>query len=75
MRLARAQIDADLAPYIAGATDAALRYREVDSWRELARSQPTRIVMPTPARPAPTETTAEATPPEATPAPAPTEEP
>ena len=50
MRLARAQIDADLAPYIAGASDAALRYREVDSWREFARSQPTGVVMPPPSR-------------------------
>ena len=50
MRLARAQIDADLAPFIAAAaTDAALRYREVDSWRELARSQPAPVVLP-PAR-------------------------
>jgi hypothetical protein len=74
MRLARAQIDADLAPYIAAATDAALRYREVDSWRELARSQPTRIVMPTPTRTA-TEpgSTVEATPTEAAPT-APAEE-
>jgi regulator of protease activity HflC (stomatin/prohibitin superfamily) len=46
MRLARAQIDADLAPFIAAAaTDAALRYREVDSWRELARSQATGVVL------------------------------
>ena len=50
MRLARAQIDADLAPYIAAATDAALRYREVDSWREFARSQPAGVVMPPPSR-------------------------
>jgi regulator of protease activity HflC (stomatin/prohibitin superfamily) len=49
MRLARAQIDADLAPYIAAATDAALRYREVDSLRELARTQSTGVLVPPPA--------------------------
>jgi hypothetical protein len=49
MRLARAQIDADLAPYFAAATDAALRYREVDSWRELARTQSTGVLVPPPA--------------------------
>ena len=53
MRLARAQIDADLAPFIAAvATDAALRYREVDSWRELARSQASGVVLPPARRPA-----------------------
>ncbi len=37
MRVARARIDAELGPYIDAATsDAALRYREVDSWRENA---------------------------------------
>jgi regulator of protease activity HflC (stomatin/prohibitin superfamily) len=51
MRLARARIDAELAPYLAAAaTDAALRYREVDSWRELARAQNTGIVVPTSTR-------------------------
>jgi hypothetical protein len=76
MRLARAQIDADLAPYIAGATDAALRYREVDSWRELARSQPTRLVMPAPTRTPTGETApaADAPPAETAPAPAPEEQ-
>ena len=39
MRTARAKIDADLAPYLGSpATDAAIRYREVDSWQELARA-------------------------------------
>jgi regulator of protease activity HflC (stomatin/prohibitin superfamily) len=39
MRTARARIDADLAPYLGGpAADAAIRYREVDSWQELARA-------------------------------------
>ena len=39
MRTARAKIDADLAPYLTSpATDAAIRYREVDSWQELARA-------------------------------------
>jgi regulator of protease activity HflC (stomatin/prohibitin superfamily) len=53
MRLARAQIDADLAPFIAAvATDAALRYREVDSWRELARSQQAGVMLPPVGRPA-----------------------
>ena len=37
MRMARARIDAELGPYIDHATsDAALRYREVDSWRDIA---------------------------------------
>ena len=39
MRSARAQIDADLAPLLAApAIDAALRYREVDSWPDLLRA-------------------------------------
>jgi regulator of protease activity HflC (stomatin/prohibitin superfamily) len=39
MRLARAKIDAELAPYLGTApTDAAIRYREVDSWQEFART-------------------------------------
>jgi SPFH domain / Band 7 family len=39
MRMARVRIDADLAPYLASpSTDAAIRYREVDSWQELARA-------------------------------------
>jgi regulator of protease activity HflC (stomatin/prohibitin superfamily) len=39
MRMARAKIDADLAPYLGTpSTEAAIRYREVDSWQELART-------------------------------------
>ena len=45
MRVARARIDAELKPYVT--EEAALRYREVDSWRDLA--QPARLVVP-PAR-------------------------
>jgi hypothetical protein len=61
MRLARAQIDADLAPFVdAPSAGLALRYREVDSWRELARSRdvvvpaavPTRTALPVPETPA-----------------------
>jgi hypothetical protein len=38
-RVARAKVDADLAPYLpAPAADAAIRYREIDSWQELART-------------------------------------
>ncbi len=38
MRMARARIDADVAPLVDGPNvDVALRYREVDSWRDLAR--------------------------------------
>ena len=45
MRVARARIDAELGPYIDRATsDAALRYREVDSWRDIA---PLRGLSPT----------------------------
>jgi hypothetical protein len=37
--VARAKVDADLAPFLTSpATDAAIRYREVDSWQELARA-------------------------------------
>ncbi len=39
MRIARARIDADLTPFVGAAGSAlALRYREVDSWREVART-------------------------------------
>ena len=48
MRLARARIDAELEPYLTSGSDAALRYREVDVWRDLAHAN--RIVA-TPARP------------------------
>ena len=46
MRLARARIDAELEPYLTAGSDAALRYREVDVLRDLARSQggPTLVV-------------------------------
>jgi hypothetical protein len=38
MRVTRARIDAELGAYIDNATsDAALRYREVDSWRDIAQ--------------------------------------
>ena len=50
MRMVRARIDADLAPYLAS-TDAALRYREVDSWRELAHAQTPGLVVPSPGQP------------------------
>jgi regulator of protease activity HflC (stomatin/prohibitin superfamily) len=37
MRVARARIDADLAPYLADPTrDIALRYREIDAWQRVA---------------------------------------
>jgi hypothetical protein len=51
-RLARARIDAELEPYLAGlSADGALRYREVDVWRELAQTQHrTNVVIPTPSR-------------------------
>ena len=39
VRLTRARIDAELEPYLANLSDAALRYREVDVWRELVHSQ------------------------------------
>jgi regulator of protease activity HflC (stomatin/prohibitin superfamily) len=39
-RVARARIDAELQPYLGGAaTDAALRYREVEVWRDLVQAQ------------------------------------
>ena len=50
MRMARARIDADVAPLVgAEGTALAMRYREVDSWRELARG--TNVVVPVPPRP------------------------
>jgi regulator of protease activity HflC (stomatin/prohibitin superfamily) len=63
MRMARAKVDADLAPYLGSpATDAAIRYREVDSWRELARA--TGYVQPAMNRPSASEApTAAGTPP------------
>lgn len=54
MRIARARIDADLTPIVGAAGgELALRYREVDSWRELARS--TNVVVPPPGRQLPQE--------------------
>jgi regulator of protease activity HflC (stomatin/prohibitin superfamily) len=50
VRLARAKIDAELEPYLATLSDAALRYREVDVWRDLVHSQPERA-LPAPGRP------------------------
>jgi regulator of protease activity HflC (stomatin/prohibitin superfamily) len=47
MRLARARIDAELEPYAAAVSDAALRYREVDVLRDLARAPgPPPLVVP-----------------------------
>ena len=61
MRMARVRIDAELGPYIDQATsDAALRYREVDSWRDIAplrgvgpamQPSPTAVVGPATAEP------------------------
>ena len=56
MRVARAEIDATLAPFAGAGSDVALRYREVDSWRELARTA--NVVVPVPPR-APAEPTTE----------------
>jgi hypothetical protein len=39
VRLTRARIDAELGPYLTAASDAALRYREVDVWRDLVHTQ------------------------------------
>ena len=50
VRMARARIDAELEPYLGAVSDAALRYREVDVWRDLVHSQPERA-LPAPGRP------------------------
>jgi regulator of protease activity HflC (stomatin/prohibitin superfamily) len=50
VRMERARIDAELEPYLATLSDAALRYREVDVWRDLVHSQPERA-LPAPGRP------------------------
>jgi len=50
VRTARAKIDAELEPYLANMSDAAMRYREVDVWRDLVHSQPDRA-LPAPGRP------------------------
>lgn len=64
MRLARARIDAELEPYATAVSDAALRYREVDVLRDLARAPgPPPLVVPArapvapaaPSTPAPAE--------------------
>jgi hypothetical protein len=63
MRVARARIDAELEPYLPAGSDAALRYREVDVLRDLARSQgPPSLVVPAraSASPAPPEPVEEA---------------
>jgi len=67
LRLARAQNDAELQPFLAGAaTDAALRYRETDVWRELAqRPDPIAIQVPAPRRPSPPAPESEVVAPEA----------
>jgi regulator of protease activity HflC (stomatin/prohibitin superfamily) len=49
MRLVRSQIDADLAPYARAGSEVALRYREIDSLRELARAS--NVVVPVSHRP------------------------
>ena len=49
MRLARAQVDAQLAPFVGAGSAVALRYREVDSWRKLAGGA--NLVVPVGARP------------------------
>jgi hypothetical protein len=61
MRVTRARIDSELEPYLTSGSDAALRYREVDVWRDLAHSQADRIVA-APTRPSPPRATPEATP-------------
>lgn len=76
VRMARAKIDAELEPYMATLSDAALRYREVDVWRDLVQTQPERA-LPAPGRPMFTWSSAEVTEPPAPAEPAaePTEEP
>jgi hypothetical protein len=49
VRLARARIDAELEPYLTSLPEAALRYREVDVWRELAHARADQVI-PVPAR-------------------------
>jgi regulator of protease activity HflC (stomatin/prohibitin superfamily) len=46
-RLARVRHDAELQPYLSGpGLDAALRYREVDVWREVLQARPERTIPP-----------------------------
>jgi hypothetical protein len=62
MRMARAQIDADLAPFVdAASAGLALRYREVDSWRDLARTHDVVVPAAVPVRAHAAETAAEQT--------------
>ena len=51
LRMARARIDSELEPYLVTMSDAALRYREVDVWRDLVHTQSERVVPPVPGRP------------------------
>jgi regulator of protease activity HflC (stomatin/prohibitin superfamily) len=44
VRMERARIDAELEPYLTTLSDAALRYREVDVWRDLVHTQPERAL-------------------------------
>jgi regulator of protease activity HflC (stomatin/prohibitin superfamily) len=44
VRMARAKIDAELEPFLSAVPDAALRYREVDVWRDLVHSRSNRAV-------------------------------
>ncbi len=48
LRVARARIDSALAPFAGGGGELAMRYREVDSWRELARGA--NVIVPVPPR-------------------------
>ena len=74
VRMARAKIDSELEPLLATLSDAALRYREVDVWRDLVFSQPERA-LPAPGRPMMTWANAELPEPPASAEPAePTEE-
>ena len=57
MRLTRARIDADLGPYLTAGSDAALRYREVDVWRDLVHTQIDRTVAVPPRTSPPRPTT------------------
>jgi regulator of protease activity HflC (stomatin/prohibitin superfamily) len=75
VRMARAKIDSELEPLLATLSDAALRYREVDVWRDLVFSQPERA-LPAPGRPMMTWANAELPEPPASAEPAePTDEP
>jgi regulator of protease activity HflC (stomatin/prohibitin superfamily) len=51
LRMARARIDSELEPYLVTMSDAALRYREVDVWRDLVHTQSERAVPRVPGRP------------------------